>query len=111
MDRGLGEYIGLIVVSAGAVVLGLSYFAAYLIGRAHGRREEQRSPRAMELADATQRLATMESSIHGLGSSMERLRDAQRLLVAQQDHLSRKIGLSSERTPGLPAVQGHHTPS
>jgi hypothetical protein len=111
MGRDLGQFIALIAVGSGAVVLGLSYMAAYMIGRSHGRREEQRSPRALEMADASQRLASMESIVHGLGSSLERLRDAQRLLVAQQDHLSRKVGLTSERSAALPPMQGHHTPS
>ena len=111
MHRDLGDVIGLIVVGGGAVVVALSYVAAYLIGRSHGRREEQRSPQALELADASQRLASMESAIYGLNSTVERLRDAQRLLVAQQDHLSRKVGLSSERLPAMPPIQGHHTPS
>ena len=106
--RDLGDVIGLIVVGGGAAVVGLSYMAAYMIGRAHGRREEERSPRAMEMADAAQRLASMEATIHGLGSSLERLRDAQRLLVAQQDHLSRKVGLTSG---SLGPMQGTRTPS
>src|SRR5215208_2297360 len=110
MDRGLGQYMGLIVIGSGAFVLAMSYFGAYLIGRAHGRRQAERSDSHIELIDTSQRLAVMESSVHTLGNSLERLRDSQRLLVAQQDHLSRKVGLSSDRM-GLPGVQGHNTPS
>lgn len=110
MDRDIGALIGLIAVSAGGVVLVLSYLGAYMLGRAHGRRREQQSASYMEVTDNAQRLAVMESSVQNLSSSVERLRDAQRLLVAQQDHLSRKVGLSSERM-GLPSVQGHNTPS
>jgi hypothetical protein len=110
MGRDIGQYIGLIAVGSGAFVLALSYFGAYLIGRSHGRRQAERSDSHLELIDTTQRLAAMESSMQTLGNSVERLRDAQRLLVAQQDHLSRKVGLSSDRM-GLPSVQGHNTPS
>jgi hypothetical protein len=82
MDRGLGEYIGLIAVGSGALVLLLSYLGAYVVGKAHGRREEQRSTRHMDQVDSTQRIAAVESSIYGLSASIDRLMDAQRLLVA-----------------------------
>jgi hypothetical protein len=115
MGRGLGDYIGLIAVGSGAFVLLLSYLGAYLIGRSHGRRDEQRSSHHIEQADATQRIAAVESSIYGLSGSIDRLMDAQRLLVAQQDHLSRKVGLTDRNNQNnaiaLPAVQGHKTPS
>ena len=107
MNRDIGEFIALIAVGSGALVLGLSYMAAYMIGKGHGRREEQRSARAMEQVDTAQRLATVESTVYGLNSTIERLMDAQRLLVAQQEHLSKKIGLR-ERGPSLPV---NHTPS
>lgn len=110
MGRDIGEVIGLVAVGSGAFVLVLSYLGAYMLGRGHGRRQMERSDGHMELIDTAQRMAVMESSIQNLSSSVERLRDAQRLLVAQQDHLSRKVGLSSDRM-GLPAVQGQNTPS
>jgi hypothetical protein len=110
MGRDLGEIIGLVAVGSGAFVLVLSYVGAYLVGRAHGRRQEQRSDSHFELMETSQRLAMMESTVNTLSGSLERLRDAQRLLVAQQDHLSRKVGLSSDRM-SLPAVPGHKTPS
>jgi hypothetical protein len=110
MGRDVGEFIGLIAVGSGAFVLVLSYLGAYMLGRSHGRRRMERSDSHMELMDTAHRMAVMERSVQNLSSSLERLRDAQRLLVAQQDHLSRKVGLSSDRM-GLPAAQGHHTPS
>jgi hypothetical protein len=106
--RELGELIAVASILAGSGILALSYLGAYMIGRSHGRRAERLSPEAMEQADAAQRLAALESTIHGLNGSVERLRDAQRLLVAQQDHLSRKVGLSSDRM-SLPPSQS--TPS
>ncbi len=111
MDRDLGEFIALIAVASGAVILGLSYMAAYLIGRSNGRRDEQRSPLAMEQAEMAQRLASMEATVRSLNSSVERLMDAQRLLVAQQDHLSRKVGLADRNPAALRAVPASHTPS
>ena len=110
MRGDIGEIIGLIAVGSGALVLVMSYVAAYMVGKSHGRREEQRSDQALGQRDADQRLAAVESTVRGLGSSLERLMDAQRLLVAQQDHLSRKVGLASDRM-ALPSVQSRHTPS
>lgn len=111
MDIDVGQYIALIAVMAGTVVLGLSYIAAYMVGRAHGRRDERRSTETMGLMDADQRLAAMESTVHGINSSVQRLMDAQRLLVAQQDHLSRKVGLVGRNDLPLSAVQPRNTPT
>jgi ABC-type protease/lipase transport system fused ATPase/permease subunit len=114
MDRDVGQFIGLIAVASGAVVLVLSYLGAYMIGRSHGRRAEEHSPRNLDQLDATQRIAAVESSIYGLSASIDRLMDAQRLLVAQQDHLSRKVGLADRNdrnnAVAIPAIQSK-TPS
>jgi hypothetical protein len=114
MDRDVGQFIGLIAVGSGAFVLVLSYIGAYVIGKAHGRREEQRSSRHLEQADSSQRIAAVESTVYGLSASIDRLMDAQRLLVAQQDHLSRKVGLADRNdrnnAVAIPAVH-RHTPS
>lgn len=111
MDRDIGQIIGLIAVASGAVILGLSYMAAYMIGRANGRRQEERSPRAMEQADMAHRLMSMEATVHSLNSSVERLMDAQRLLVAQQDHLSRKVGLTDRSARPFGASPRNETPA
>jgi hypothetical protein len=111
MGRDLSQYVGFIVVASGAIVLGLSYMAAYLIGKGHGRREEQRSERQAGQMDAQQRLSAVESTVYGLSASIDRLMDAQRLLVAQQDHLSRKVGATDRNNVRLPTVQGHNTPA
>jgi ABC-type protease/lipase transport system fused ATPase/permease subunit len=91
MDFDLRHYLGLIVITAGAVVLGLSYLATYMIGREHGRRQQERSLLTSDTYDASQRIVAVESAMSSLTNSVERLRDAQRLLSAQQDHLSRKF--------------------
>jgi hypothetical protein len=76
MDRDVGQFIGLIAVGSGAVVLVLSYLGAYMLGRSHGRRVEERSPRHLEHADATHRITALESTIYGLSASIDRLMDA-----------------------------------
>jgi hypothetical protein len=115
MDRDVGQFIGLIAVASGAVVLVLSYLGAYMVGRSHGRRAQQQSAQYDGQPDTTQRIAAVESSIYGLSASIDRLMDAQRLLVAQQDHLSRKVGLADRNDRNnaiaIPAMQSRHTPS
>jgi hypothetical protein len=115
MDRDIGQFIGLIAVGSGAFVLVLSYVGAYVVGKAHGRREEQRSSHNADQASASQRIAAVESTVYGLSASIDRLMDAQRLLVAQQDHLSRKVGLADRNdrnnAVAIPAIQNRHTPS
>lgn len=106
----VGQYIALIAVASGAVILGLSYVAAYLVGKSRGRREEQHSSRALDQMDSAQRIAALEATVNGLGKSIERMMDAQRLLVAQQDHLSRKVG-GVDRNLGFGAIQARHTPA
>ena len=114
MDRDVGQFIGLIAVGSGAFILLLSYVGAYVLGKSHGRREEERSSRYSDQADATQRIAAIESTVYGLSASIDRLMDAQRLLVAQQDHLSRKVGIADRNDRNnaiaLPAAS-RHTPS
>jgi hypothetical protein len=115
MDRDVGEFIALIGVASGAVILVLSYAGAYMMGRSHGRRAQQQTSLYDGHPDPTQRIAAVESSIYGLSASIDRLMDAQRLLVAQQDHLSRKVGLADRNdrnnAVAIPAVQAHKTPS
>lgn len=108
MDRDIGEYIGLIAVSSGAIVLGLSYMAAYMLGRDRGRKEHERI-HDLNGAMADQRLNSVETAVHSLEKSVERLMDAQRLLAAQQDHLTRKVGGVDRH--GFGAIQGRHTPA
>ena len=114
MDRDVGQFIALLAIGTGALILGLSYFGAYLLGRSHGRREEQRSERHLQQSDSTQRIAALESTIYGLSASVDRLMDAQRLLVAQQDHLSRKVGMTDRNdrnnVVAVPAIASRHTP-
>jgi hypothetical protein len=111
-DGDPGVYIALIAVFSGAVVLVMSYLGAYMLGRSHGRRAEQRSAPPEDHSAAYQRIASVEASLSTLNNSVERLRDAQRLLVAQQDHLSRKVGSSDRnQNAAFPVAPPHHTPS
>jgi ABC-type protease/lipase transport system fused ATPase/permease subunit len=109
-DSDPGVYIALIAVASGSVILVMSYLGAYMLGRGHGRRAERQSTPVNDHADAYQRIAAVEVALHGIGRSVERLMDAQRLLVAQQDHLSRKVG-ATDRNPAFPVAKTTNTPS
>lgn len=110
MDFEPRHFIPLVIVTAGAIVLGLSYVAAYMLGRDHARRSEERSLRSAEQLDAVHRISAIETAVNGLSNSVERLMDAQRLIVAQQDHLSRKVGVT-DRNLGFGSAQGRNTPA
>jgi hypothetical protein len=105
MDFDPGAFIGLIAVGSGAIVLGLSYFAVYMLGKDHGRRQQSLSSGEHGQGDAAHRIDSIEASVRGLSYSVERIMDAQRLLVAQQDHLSRKVG-GVDRSLGFGAAPG-----
>lgn len=105
MDFEPRHYIPFIIISAGTIVLGLSYLAAYIIGKEHGRRQLVRATQDHGQLDAAHRIDSIESAVKGLSYSVERMMDAQRLLVAQQDHLSRKVG-GVDRSLGFGASQG-----
>jgi hypothetical protein len=89
----------LLVIGTGVTVLGLSYLAAYLVGREHGRAQGERLNRGGGQFDAAQRIGAVEGSLNSLANTVERLRDAQRLLAAQQDHLSRKVSAAESKPP------------
>ena len=89
---------GLLVIGAGVTVLGLSYFAAYALGRSHGRRDEQVRP-GIEPYDSVARLAELERTVGGLGQVVERVVDSQRLLRVQQEYLGKKANNESVRLP------------
>jgi hypothetical protein len=101
----------LLVIGTGATVLGLSYLAAYLVGREHGRARAERLNQGAGQFDAAQRIGAVEGSLHSLASTVERLRDAQRLLAAQQDHLSRKVSAAESKPPFRQVSSHTNTPA
>lgn len=90
MDLDPRDLVRLIVMAAGAGVLAMSYVAAYLIGRGHGRRDALLERREAEHRYSTDRLSAVEGAVDSIASSLSRLSDAQRLLLAQQEKVARR---------------------
>ena len=85
MRGDIGEIIGLIAVGSGALVLVLSYVAAYMVGKSHGRREEQRADLTMDRLEGDRRLAAVEQHLESLDrtvGSLEAESDFRRQLEA-----------------------------
>lgn len=102
MDLDPRQLVGLIVTAAGAGVFAMSYVAAYLIGRGHGRREAQLQARESEHRVATDRLGAVEGAVESIAQSLARLSDAQRLMLAQQEQAARRA-IGERAKPITPA--------
>ena len=98
----LGEIIPVIIFGGGAVVLGLSYMAVYLMGKNAGRKElEWRGAR--EISPQADRLDRVEAAVESIALGVERLGEGQR-------HL---LGSLSDERPAKPAAKPerrHATP-
>jgi hypothetical protein len=80
MDIDVRQLTGLLVVGSGAVMVGLSYLAAYLLGKnaAHkemGRREVTEPGRQPD------RLDRIESAVDSIAVEVERLAEGQRFML------------------------------
>jgi hypothetical protein len=108
MNPDVGVFIGLIVVLCGAGVLGMSYFGAYMLGRARGRREVELEQRVDEQSDARlldhDRVLMVEGAVASMAQAIERLTDVQRVAL-----LERMKPVSDPRVASRP--RQHDTPS
>lgn len=116
MDIDPRQLIGIIVIGAAAGTFVLSYVAAYLIGRGHGRRDAELAQREQAHLAGHDRVAAVEGAVSTVAQSMARLADAQRLLVAQQDEMAQRLRRAdpaalSPRRPGIGPVPGRDTPA
>jgi hypothetical protein len=88
MNPDVGVFIGLIVVSCGAGMLGMSYFGAYMLGRARGRREvelEQRvEAQGGERLMDHDRVLMVEGAVASMAQAIERLSDVQRVALLER---------------------------
>ena len=83
MGIDFGELTGFIVIASGAAVLGLSYVAAYLMGKNAARKDMDRRDGREMLSSARQpdRLERIESAVDTVALEVERLSEAQRFLL------------------------------
>ena len=80
MPIDFGELTGFIVIASGAAVLGMSYVAAYLLGKNTARKEMDRRD-ALPQARQPDRLDRIESAVDSIAVELERLSEGQRFLL------------------------------
>ena len=84
MDFDFRALMGLIVIAGGATVLGMSYVAAYFMGKNAARKElEDREP--YRVARPADRLERIESAVDSIAVEVERLAETQRFLLGPRD--------------------------
>ena len=102
MDIDVRALSGLLVIGASAAVLAMSYVAAYLLGRGHGRRDAILEQRESQHRLSTDRLQAVEGAVDSIAQSLSRLSDAQRLMLQQQEQAARRA-LGERAKPVTPA--------
>lgn len=103
MDIDFRALMGLIVIAGGATVLGMSYVAAYFMGK-NAARKELDARESLPVARPGDRLERIESAVDSIAIEVERLAETQRFLLGPRD---------ADR-PAVPNVQKsdrrHRTP-
>ena len=102
MGIDFGELTGFIVIASSAAVLGLSYVAAYLMGKNAARKElEWRGAR--EVSPQADRLDRVEAAVESIALGVERLGEGQRYLLGSlSDERPMKHAAKSERRHPTP---------
>jgi hypothetical protein len=110
MNPDFGVIIGLIGVTSAAVMLGLSYMGAYFLGYNRGRRELERELREERRSGSeeqhAERILMVEGALGSIGQALERLTDAQRLVLLEQARAA-----APERRPETTRIRPHNTPA
>ncbi len=103
--------IGFIGAVSAAGMLGLSYLGAYFIGYNRARRELERASREEEREDVrtghAERMLLVESSLDSIAQALERLTDAQRLVLLEQA----RAASGGDRRPDSARLRPHNTPT
>jgi predicted phage gp36 major capsid-like protein len=114
MQADFGVIIGLIGAVSVAGILGLSYLGAYFVGYNRARRELDREQRedAREARDEArtghaERILVVESALDSIAQALERLTDAQRLVLLEQA----RAASSPERRSDPARIRQHNTPA
>ena len=98
----VGALTGFIVIAGGAAVLGMSYVAAYLLGKNAARKEMDRhdSPLVSRQPD---RLDRIETAVDSIALEVERLGEGQRFLLGSR-------GAERPDQPAAKPERRHATP-
>jgi hypothetical protein len=96
-----GELTGFIVIASGAAVLGLSYMAAYLMGKNAARKEMDRRE-VLQSMRAPDRLDQIEAAMESVAVEVERIAEGQRFLLGSRgagQPVSPKVEARKHKTP------------
>ena len=95
------ELTGFIVIASGAAVLGMSYFAAYLLGKNAARKEmDQRD--VMRSVRAPVRMDQIEAAVESIAVEVERIAEGQRFLLGSRgagQPVASKLEARKHKTP------------
>lgn len=95
-----GELTGFIVIASGASVLGLSYLAAYLMGKNAARKEMDRRE-TMQSVRGPDRMDQIEAAVESIAVEVERIAEGQRFLLGSRapGQPVQKVEARKSRTP------------
>ena len=95
-----GELTGFIVIASGAAVLGMSYMAAYLLGKNAARKEMDRRD-VMPSVRAPDRMDQIEAAMESIAVEVERIAEGQRFLLGSrgQQPVASKSEPRKHKTP------------
>ena len=96
-----GELTGFIVIAASASVLGLSYMAAYLMGKNAARKEMDRRD-LVQTVRAPDRMDQIEAAVESIAVEVERIAEGQRFLLGsrgQGQPVASKLEPRKHKTP------------
>ena len=100
MGIDFGELTGFIVIASGAAVLGMSYFAAYLLGKNAARKEMDRRD-VLQSVRAPDRMDQIEAAVESIAVEVERIAEGQRFLLGSRGQ-AQPIAAKSERKHKTP---------
>jgi hypothetical protein len=94
------ELTGFIVIASGAAVLGLSYFAAYLMGKNAARKEMDRRD-VMPSVRVPDRMDQIEAAVESIAVEVERIAEGQRFLLGSRSsgQPAQKVEPRKHKTP------------
>ena len=101
MPVALGAFTGLIVIATGAIVLGMSHVAAYLLGKNAARRELDRRDTLGARYEAD-RMERLETAVDSIALQVERLGEGQRFLLGARQSNSPQTSPRPERRHATP---------
>jgi hypothetical protein len=103
MDIDVRQFIPLLIIGSSTVVLGLSYLAAYMLGKDAARKELARRAH-VEPGLQPDRLDRLESAVDSIAVEMERLAESQRFLLNSRgvEKVAQPIAVKPERRHATP---------